>query len=74
MEKVIKKVSEKAKNRSWKTIVGAALNTAGVPLLSMPDMYLKIAGVICLAVGSAMLAWDETKKETEVKQTEEKKP
>lgn len=60
-------VKEKAKKRGWKTVVGAALNTAGVPLLTMPELYLKLAGVFCLAIGSALLAWDEKPEEPELK-------
>lgn len=60
---ITQKVVSKAKKRGWKTIIGTALNAGSVPLLTMPDMTLKLIGVFCLAAGSALLAWDDGEKE-----------
>ena len=64
---IMQKVSDKAKKRGWKTIVGTALNAGAVPLLTMPELTLKLIGVICIVAGSALLAWDDGEKEKEDK-------
>ena len=67
---IAQKTIEKAKARGWKTIIGTALNAGAVPLLTMPDLTLKLIGVVCLAAGSALLAWDDGEKQEPIGYTQ----
>ena len=64
------KVIAKAKKRGWKTVIGIGLNAAGAALVANPNIYILIAGVACLGIGSALLAWDDGEEKKIVKNKE----